>query len=145
VFGGYHPTRLTQNGDYVAQPTFYSMWMFSRLQGGRILRLSSSNLPKTTQLLAVTMPNGSRRVLLANLSQVPVATSIRLAGGGTAGEVLTLTAPSLSATAVSISGRQIPANGAGGFAPTGTRVMRTATGFPVAIPAASAVLLSVGP
>lgn len=144
VFGGYHPTRLTANGDYVAQPTFYSMWLFSRLEGGRILRIAQNSLPRSTQVIAVAMPDGTRRVLVTNLSLVPLSTGIQVDGGGPRGDTLTLTAPAFTATMVTVNGRQIPANGRGGFNPPGVPVARGAGGFQVTVPASSATLLTVG-
>jgi len=144
VFGGYHPTRLTAGGDYVAQPTFYAMWMFSRLQGGRMLRIAQSSLPRSASALAVAMPGGQRRVLMTNLSLAPLAVTVRMQGGGVQGETLTLTAPSFTATTVTINGQQIPANGRGGFAPPPVPVRADAAGFRLTVPASSATLLTVG-
>jgi hypothetical protein len=81
---------------------------------------------------------------MTNLSLAPLAVTVRMQGGGVQGETLTLTAPSFTATTVTINGQQIPANGRGGFAPPPVPVRADAAGFRLTVPASSATLLTVG-
>ncbi len=140
--GGYLPIVNDGKNNFQPQATYYAMWLFSRLQGMRLLPIST-NLPANQGLaLAVLGPDGAERMLAVNLS-VSQSLSVTLQGPveTTAAAVLPMTGPNAMSAQITIGGQSIPVNAAG-FSPQPTPTSAPGGSVSLSLAPASAALVT---
>jgi hypothetical protein len=127
---------------YGAQPLYYGLLFTHLLGNGPVLRTtvsSSSNVAAHT----VRGADGRVRIVVENLANVTLTTSVHAGSTSGSGSLLALTAPSLTATSgVRIQGSAVAANGT--FTPgAATAVTCSAGTCPVTLQPYSAVILTM--
>jgi hypothetical protein len=134
----------------VVEPDYYGLLAFAQAAppGSRLLKVSGFT-SGPVHVWATRAPDGTERVVLINMASRGTKTlNVKVRSSASTGTVSRLTAPSLAATGhVSLGGQSFAPNGTTGLLAGTTRtssVTRTARGsYPVAVPAASAAILTL--
>ena len=140
--GGYLPIVNDGANNFRPQATYYAMWLFSRLQGMRVLPVTSTLPAGQGRALAVLGRDGLMRMLVINMS-VSQTLAVNLQGPASAAsaQVLSMTGASAMAAAITIGGQPIPLNAAG-FNPAGTPMAASRGAVPLSLPPTSAALVT---
>jgi hypothetical protein len=138
------PTKYDAEGGWMRpMPEWYALLLFSRLTGDRAVQASLASQPSGLTVNAFAGPS-RLDVLVVNSGELTRSLVLRPRGLFRSSAVLRLTAPALDApTGVELGGR--PVSPGGGWRPPSRlrATTRTAHGFRVSVPAASAALVTL--
>ena len=127
-------------------PEYYGLLLFARAAppGSRLLPIQTSRGART-KAWATSAPDGHIRVLLLNQSKRADTVAVNLPGGDRAAALERLRAPSLEATGgVTLAGQRVqPASGNLVGPHQATSLTPTSGAYVIALPAASAALLTI--
>lgn len=142
-YSGYTPIANKPDGSILeARPEYYGLYLFSRLEGGKLLATRTSYPRAGVEAYAVERPHGKIAVLLLNTTRdANSEVTVRLPFSPVSGSMIRLRAPALDAVAgVTLGGAHLTS--AGRWAPHPPRWLSLPAGYPsVRVPAASALLM----
>jgi hypothetical protein len=110
--GFYSPQARNDNGSYSPRPIFYAMLMFSRLQGGRMLPVTTEPNDRDLVFLSTKNDDNSVDVLVVN-KNITTAASVELSNPGSwnKANALELLTPACSSPQITLGGTTVQDNG----------------------------------